>query len=83
MPQWGTGDYKQAVFQQLAQGSGGDDDHFQHFENFSAGAPGATSRRASARRSTPRLSTAPRSSRSSAPRPRKCTRVNGRRSRRT
>src|SRR5207244_2879133 len=40
MPQWGNQDYKAAVFQQLAQGSGGDDqDHFQHFENFSAGAP--------------------------------------------
>jgi hypothetical protein len=41
MPQWGNQDYKSAVFQQLAQGSGGNDDqdHFQHFENFSAGAP--------------------------------------------
>jgi hypothetical protein len=39
MPQWGNQDYKRAVFEQLAQGSGGDDDHFQHFENFSAGAP--------------------------------------------
>lgn len=40
MPQWGNQDYKSAVFQQLAQGSGGDDDdHVQHFENFSAGAP--------------------------------------------
>jgi len=40
MPQWGNQDYKKAVFDQLAQGSGGgDDDHFQHFENFSAGAP--------------------------------------------
>jgi len=40
MPQWGNQDYKSAVFQQLAQGSAGDDqDHFQHFENFSAGAP--------------------------------------------
>src|SRR3954471_2340092 len=46
MPKWGTQDYKNAVFQQLAQGSGsgsgsagGDEDHFQHFENFSAGAP--------------------------------------------
>jgi hypothetical protein len=39
MPQWGTQDYKQAVFEQLSQGSSGDDDHFQHFENFSAGAP--------------------------------------------
>lgn len=40
MPQWGNQDYKSAVFQQLAQGSGSDDqDHFQHFQNFSAGAP--------------------------------------------
>ena len=44
MPKWGTQDYKNAVFQQLSQGSGsgpsgGDEDHFQHFENFSAGAP--------------------------------------------
>jgi hypothetical protein len=40
MPQWGNQDYKNAVFQQLSQGSGGgDQDHIQHFENFSAGAP--------------------------------------------
>ena len=40
MPQWGNQDYKKAVFEQLAQGSGGgEDDHFQHFENFSSGAP--------------------------------------------
>src|SRR5690349_8750903 len=40
MPQWGNQDYKRAVFEQLAQGSGGDDqDHFQHFDNFSSGAP--------------------------------------------
>jgi hypothetical protein len=40
MPQWGNQDYKSAVFEQLSQGSGGaGDDHFQHFENFSAGAP--------------------------------------------
>jgi hypothetical protein len=41
MPRWGNQDYKSAVFQQLAQGSGGgsDEDHFQHFDNFSAGAP--------------------------------------------
>ncbi len=39
MPQWGNQDYKHAVFEQLAQGSGGSDDHFQHFENFSSGAP--------------------------------------------
>ena len=40
MPQWGNQDYKKAVFEQLSQGSGGgEDDHFQHFENFSSGAP--------------------------------------------
>jgi len=40
MPKWGTQDYKDSVFQQLSQGSGGaDEDHFQHFDNFSAGAP--------------------------------------------
>jgi len=41
MPQWGNQDYKKAVFQQLAEGSGGNgsDDHFEHFANFSAGAP--------------------------------------------
>jgi hypothetical protein len=41
MPKWGTQDYKSAVFEQLAKGSGGgeDQDHFEHFENFSAGAP--------------------------------------------
>jgi hypothetical protein len=41
MPTWGTQDYKNAVFEQLAKGSGGDtaEDHFQHFDNFSAGAP--------------------------------------------
>jgi len=40
MPRWGNQDYKKAVFDQLAQGSGGDgDDHFEHFANFSAGAP--------------------------------------------
>src|SRR4051812_40742516 len=44
MPKWGTQDYKDAIFQQLSQGSGGgggghDEDHFQHFENFSSGAP--------------------------------------------
>jgi hypothetical protein len=42
MPQWGTQDYKNAVFEQLSKGSGssGDDqDHFEHFANFSAGAP--------------------------------------------
>jgi len=43
MPQWGNQDYKQAVFEQLSKGAGGtkqgDDDHFQHFDNFSSGAP--------------------------------------------
>lgn len=41
MPKWGTQDYKSAVFEQLAGGSGaaGGADHFEHFENFSAGAP--------------------------------------------
>jgi hypothetical protein len=40
MPKWGTKDYKNAIFEQLSQGSdqnGGD--HFRHFENFSSGAP--------------------------------------------
>src|SRR4051812_6263685 len=41
MPRWGTQDYKSAVFEQLSKGSGDDGggDHFEHFENFSAGAP--------------------------------------------
>jgi hypothetical protein len=40
MPNWGTQDYKSAVFQQLAGGSGSDEeDHFEHFNNFSQGAP--------------------------------------------
>jgi len=43
MPKWGSQDYKDAIFRQLSQGSGGggghDEDHFQHFENFSSGAP--------------------------------------------
>jgi len=43
MPRWGNKDYKDAVFEQLSKGSGSDnendDDHFQHFENFSSGAP--------------------------------------------
>lgn len=41
MPKWGTQDYKQAVFDQLSKGSNGNsnEDRFQHFENFSAGAP--------------------------------------------
>ncbi len=40
MPQYGSQDYKSAVFDQLSKGSApADDDHFQHFENFSNGAP--------------------------------------------
>lgn len=44
MPRWGNQDYKKAVFDRLAKGSGkgkddDDDDHFQHFDNFSQGAP--------------------------------------------
>src|SRR3954454_10607105 len=42
MPKWGNQDYKNAVFEQLSKGSGGTDsdaDHFQHFDNFSSGAP--------------------------------------------
>src|SRR4051794_36775498 len=40
MPTWGNQDYKNAVFEQLSKGSaGGDQDHFEHFSNFSAGAP--------------------------------------------
>src|SRR4051794_27337275 len=41
MPQWGNQDYKKAVFEQLSKGwgGGGDDGHFQHFDNFSSGAP--------------------------------------------
>ncbi len=43
MPQYGNQDYKSSVFEQLSKGSGGakadDEDHFQHFENFSNGAP--------------------------------------------
>lgn len=40
MPKWGTQDYKSTVFEQLAEGSNGkQEDSFQHFENFSAGAP--------------------------------------------
>ncbi len=42
MPQYGNQDYKSSVFEQLSKGSGGageDEDHFQHFENFSSGAP--------------------------------------------
>src|SRR5690242_12651100 len=30
-------DYKDAVLSQLAEGSGGDEDHFEHFEHFSGG----------------------------------------------
>ena len=42
MPQFGSQDYKSAVFEQLSKGSsaGGDDeDHFEHFDNFSKSAP--------------------------------------------
>lgn len=41
MPRWGTQDYKSAVFEQLSKGTGGAErgDHFEHFENFSSGAP--------------------------------------------
>jgi hypothetical protein len=41
MPQWGTQDYKEAVFKQLAKGSKGKngEDRFEHFDNFSQGAP--------------------------------------------
>ena len=42
MPQFGNQDYKSSVFEQLSKGSDGakdDDDHFQHFDNFSKGAP--------------------------------------------
>lgn len=40
MPQWGSQDYKRAVFEQLSRGSSGeDDDHARHFENFSSAAP--------------------------------------------
>src|SRR5258707_8445777 len=41
MPQYGNPDYKKAVFEQLSKGSGSgeDEDHFQHFDNFSSGAP--------------------------------------------
>jgi len=42
MPQWGNQDYKKSVFEQLSKGSGdanSGDDHFQHFDNFSSGAP--------------------------------------------
>lgn len=42
MPQYGNQDYKSAVFEQLSKGSSDasqDDDHFQHFDNFSKSAP--------------------------------------------
>ena len=41
MPQYGSQDYKSAVFEQLSKGSSDnhDDDHFQHFDNFSKSAP--------------------------------------------
>ena len=42
MPQYGNQDYKSAVFEQLSKGSAQnnqDDDHFEHFDNFSKSAP--------------------------------------------
>ena len=42
MPQYGNQDYKSAVFEQLSKGSsdgGQDEDHFEHFDNFSKSAP--------------------------------------------
>jgi hypothetical protein len=41
MPQYGNQDYQSSVFEQLSKGSDApaDEDHFQHFENFSSGAP--------------------------------------------
>ena len=42
MPQYGSQDYKSAVFEQLSKGTSDaatDDDHFQHFDNFSKAAP--------------------------------------------
>ena len=41
MPQYGSQDYKSAVFDQLSKGSSSDqdDDHFEHFDNFSKSAP--------------------------------------------
>ena len=42
MPQYGSQDYKSAVFEQLSKGSSGgrdDEDHFEHFDNFSKSAP--------------------------------------------
>jgi len=41
MPKWGNQDYKQAVFEQLAKGADDkkQEDRFEHFENFSSGAP--------------------------------------------
>lgn len=41
MPQWGNQDYKNAAFEQLSKGTDSDQDtdHFEHFSNFSAGAP--------------------------------------------
>ena len=85
MPQWGSQDYKKAVFEQLARGSGqgGDDDHFQHFENFSAGAPRRDVEAGVGEASTPSGSIAGRSSRSSAPPPRRCIPTSALRSPRT
>jgi hypothetical protein len=45
VPKWGNQEYKNAVFKQLAKGTREDrakgtrEDRFEHFENFSAGAP--------------------------------------------
>ena len=42
MPQYGSQDYKKAVFEQLSKGTSGgrdDEDHFEHFDNFSKSAP--------------------------------------------
>ena len=59
MPQWGNQDYKRAVFEQLAQGSGRRRGSLPAFrELLGRCARVATSRRGSARRSIPRRSTA-------------------------
>jgi len=39
MPQWGNQDYKSAVFEQLAKGSGSDAQETDHFEHFSTRRP--------------------------------------------
>ena len=73
MPQWGNQDYKKAVFEQLAQGSGGGGRRTtSSTSRTSRPAPrGATSRAGWARRSTPSGSPPSRSSRSSGPPPQK------------